>query len=240
MYSKKQITILDDVFSGLDTVTEEHISRSLFGQNGLLRGPSRTVILATHAVHLLDKADNIILLGENSKVLYQGRIPNLPEGLVPKRNFGESRGHEFPDNATAIETVELINNNPFVSTFHPAMRESDLAAPDISRQMGDFQVYKYYLKTMGLKHAILFAVLGAICMGFTPAQSEPLSICMGTNINPLLLGLWLNAWANDPDSNNLKLYIGVYSIFFVAEIALTTLWIWYSILFELYTFYQLL
>ena len=226
MYSTKQITILDDVFSGLDTVTEEHISRSLFGQNGLLRGPSRTVILATHAVHLLDKADNIILLGENSKVLYQGRIPNLPEGLVPKRNFGESRGHEFPDNATAIETVELINNNPFVSTFHPAMRESDLAAPDISRQMGDFQVYKYYLKTMGLKHAILFAVLGAICMG--------------TNINPLLLGLWLNAWANDPDSNNLKLYIGVYSIFFVAEIALTTLWIWYSILFELYTFYQLL
>ena len=41
--------MLDDVFSGLDADTEEHIFNKVFGPEGMLRRLGTTVILVTHA-----------------------------------------------------------------------------------------------------------------------------------------------------------------------------------------------
>jgi len=172
VYSKKPTIILDDIFSGQDAMTEEHISRDLFGKNGILRRGAQTVVLATHTVHLLSQADMVIVLGENSKVVYQGTSTNLPRELIPKRDHCCSAELASPSKYDTVGTVERSHDESFVPILHPLTQENDVAAQEVSRQMGDFQVYKYYLNTMGLKHAILFAVLGAICMGFTPAQSE--------------------------------------------------------------------
>ena len=49
VYSKKDIIMLDDVFSGLDADTEESIFLKVFGPTGLLRQHKSTVILVTHA-----------------------------------------------------------------------------------------------------------------------------------------------------------------------------------------------
>lgn len=48
MYSRLQVVILDDVFSGLDSTSVSWISTSLFSKDGYFRQTGRSVILATH------------------------------------------------------------------------------------------------------------------------------------------------------------------------------------------------
>lgn len=49
MYAAKRIAIFDDVLSGLDATTSQHVFDHVFGWRGLLRRQGTTVILATHA-----------------------------------------------------------------------------------------------------------------------------------------------------------------------------------------------
>jgi ATP-binding cassette subfamily C (CFTR/MRP) protein 1 len=171
VYSRKPIILLDDIFSGLDPITEETIFQSLLGSEGILRRELKTVILVTHAVHLLSTADMVILLGGSSEVVYQGSYSSFPIELISMRDLDVSTRTIPFEEATMKDHVKITNVEDFVPRFHAGFTEHDIIAPDTSRQMGDSKVYKYYLKTMGLKHALLFVFLGAICMGFTPAQS---------------------------------------------------------------------
>jgi ATP-binding cassette subfamily C (CFTR/MRP) protein 1 len=216
VYSRSPIILLDDIFSGLDTMTEEVIFQGLFGPSGILRNTSQTIILATHAVHLLPASDMVILLGESGEVVYQGPQLNLPKELLSQRNLVDISEMEYPDPADVTKRIELVEQADFIPKFHEPVTVIDASAHDIARQTGDSTVWKYYLKTASYKHSLLFVLLGAICMGFTPAQT-----------------LWLNAWANDSDSSHIGYYLGVYSSFFVGEIALTSLWIWHVLIFPL-------
>lgn len=207
---------MDDIFSGLDPITEEIVFRSLFRASGLLRNTLQTIILATHAVHLLPSADSVILLGDSGNVVYQGPYASMPTDLITQRDFGVIPSCKVPDEAAVDHRVELADEVEFIPVLHQPVTVLDASANDISRQTGNSTIWKYYLETAGFRHACLFAVLGAICMGFTPAQS-----------------LWLNAWANETDSRKTGYYIGVLSVFFVGEIALTTLWIWHVLIFPL-------
>ncbi|KFY10023.1 hypothetical protein V492_05242 [Pseudogymnoascus sp. VKM F-4246] len=216
VYSKKPIMLLDDIFSGLDPVTEETIFQSLLGADGILRGGSTTVVLATHAVHLLPSTDLLVVLGDSGNITYQGTPANLPPNLVSMRDVSAvGEKHDSKMAAPRVRGLSVDYENVEVS-LNSESTTIDSATTDASRQTGDLRVYWYYLKTMGLKHALLFAILGAICMGFGPAQN-----------------LWLNAWASDEDSSHISYYIGIYSIFFVLEIFLTTIWIWHVLIFPL-------
>lgn len=163
--------LLDNIFSGLDPVTEETIFQSLLGANGILRKESITVILATHAVHLHPSTDLLVVLGDGGTITYQGTPANLPPNLVSMGDVsavGKKQDSQMEDSTerelpVSLEDIE-ISLNPELTTI-------DAATNDASRQTGDLRVYWYYLKAMELKHTLLFAILGAICMGFGPAQS---------------------------------------------------------------------
>lgn len=47
MYARREIVILDDALSGLDTSTENHVFDSLLGEKGILRELHATVILVS-------------------------------------------------------------------------------------------------------------------------------------------------------------------------------------------------
>ncbi len=49
LYAREEVLILDDIFSGLDSATEDRVFEQVFGSNGLLRQQGATVIVATHA-----------------------------------------------------------------------------------------------------------------------------------------------------------------------------------------------
>jgi ABC-type transporter Mla maintaining outer membrane lipid asymmetry ATPase subunit MlaF len=47
VYARRDLVILDDVLSGLDTTTENHVFHSLLGPEGLFRTLQATVILVS-------------------------------------------------------------------------------------------------------------------------------------------------------------------------------------------------
>ncbi|KFY35276.1 hypothetical protein V494_06064 [Pseudogymnoascus sp. VKM F-4513 (FW-928)] len=224
VYSKKPIMLLDDIFSGLDPVTEETIFQSLLGADGILRGGSTTVVLATHAVHLLPSTDLLVVLGDSGNIMYQGTPANLPPNLVSMRDVS-AVGEKYDPKMAALRVKEFsVDYENVEVSLHPESTIIDATTTDASRQTGDLRVYWYYLKTMGLKHALLFAILGAICMGFGPAQN-----------------LWLNAWASDEDSSHISYYIGIYNIYTcvyrMVLIGLATAYVAITFPFVLATFY---
>ena len=48
IYARQKLAVFDDVFSGLDAVTEERVFRRVFGKQGLLKQTGVSVLLATH------------------------------------------------------------------------------------------------------------------------------------------------------------------------------------------------
>jgi ATP-binding cassette subfamily C (CFTR/MRP) protein 1 len=162
---------LDDVFSGLDPITEDIIFRNLLGNDGLLRCNNQTVILATHGSHLLSKADLVVLLGKHSEIIYQGSYSTFPTELISRVDLPNSTAPADPERVATAEKTELVIAEEFMPLFHSDSK--NVAVPnDLARQTGDAKIYGYYLRTMGIKHTLLFIVLGATCMGFTPAQSK--------------------------------------------------------------------
>lgn len=49
LYSKPDLLILDDIFSGLDNTTEQNLFTRVFGPDGIIRRLNLTTVLATHA-----------------------------------------------------------------------------------------------------------------------------------------------------------------------------------------------
>jgi ABC-type bacteriocin/lantibiotic exporter with double-glycine peptidase domain len=49
VYSKNDLVIFDDVFSGLDVNTQGNVVSRLIGPDGLLRKQKATILIATHA-----------------------------------------------------------------------------------------------------------------------------------------------------------------------------------------------
>lgn len=49
MYARRELVVLDDILSALDSKTENFVVQRLFGKNGLLQDQGSTVILATHS-----------------------------------------------------------------------------------------------------------------------------------------------------------------------------------------------
>lgn len=49
LYARKRLAVFDDVFSGLDKVTEQAVFTRVFSRTGLLRQTGTTIILATHS-----------------------------------------------------------------------------------------------------------------------------------------------------------------------------------------------
>lgn len=47
VYARREIIILDDVLSGLDATTEDHVFHHLIGAHGLLRSINSTIIVAS-------------------------------------------------------------------------------------------------------------------------------------------------------------------------------------------------
>jgi ABC-type bacteriocin/lantibiotic exporter with double-glycine peptidase domain len=128
VYARKPIVILDGVFSGLDPITENIIFQSLFGTDGIFRRGSQTVILATHAVHLLSKADMVILLGNNGDITYQGEYSSFPTKLIAVTDLHDSTYLTLPDKAIMTERLEII---PVIGIFHPVAQHSTRCADEV-------------------------------------------------------------------------------------------------------------
>ncbi|KAE9374390.1 putative multidrug resistance protein [Stipitochalara longipes BDJ] len=198
VYSRPEIIILDDVLSALDAKTEAHVAEMLLGHNGLFRKQGTTVILITHATQHLPLADLILVLA-NSKVEEQGTWDDLRSstGYVSKLQVKES------DSDPAQSVVnERLSTLPVIT---PPSKNDKL---DLSRKTGDFSLYLYYFKSVGIPLMTMFLfcniIYGAIFA-----------------ITPIILKAWsesggLYTW----------FYIGIYGLSSIMAFATTASVIW--------------
>lgn len=154
VYARKEIIILDDVFSGLDAETEDHVFTRLFGAEGLLRQMGTTVLLVTHAVHRLSFSDHVVSLDSSGHISEQGSFAQLKtsggyvQNLTTKlRTNSDSGVKEQPELATL--------NAP---AFKIEVNEHEAQAEELNRQTGDFSVYKYYFASIGWKRTLVFSM----------------------------------------------------------------------------------
>ncbi|KAK4160538.1 P-loop containing nucleoside triphosphate hydrolase protein [Cladorrhinum sp. PSN259] len=194
LYLQTNLLIFDDIFSGLDADTEEQVFRSVFGPDGLLRRRQATAILCTHSIRHLPGADHIVVL-ENGTVLEQGSLSQLMARQGYVRKLG------LTDSSRSVTSSEKSESSPNKPTAHlaaqlPPNSTGPDAKADLSRQVGDWSVYRHYFKSMGF-FLIIWSLFFAAGWGFF------------TNFSTI----WLKYWSEDSDSSrSFSYYAGIYAL----------------------------
>lgn len=205
IYEECELYIFDDILSGLDNDTAQHVFKHVFGSSGLLQQRNATVILCTHAVHFLSEAAHIIALGADGMVVEEGTFEHLKsnqkyiQGLGITNNGGE-------EVATTEARVEPQQNSEIV--IKSVKKKSDGAPQDAARASGDFSVFKHYFKSIGKIWGVVFMLVGVLC-GF------------GWSFPNAWLGLWSNDVSKPPQTHPNSFYVGIFSLLSCLRLAFT-------------------
>ncbi|KAH8805144.1 ABC multidrug transporter [Xylogone sp. PMI_703] len=201
VYAKKDIMLLDDVFSGLDTWTENRIFHDLLGQRGLLRKHQMTVVVASSSSARLPYADHIIVLNDEGKVSEQGTFSGLGNmgGYISKLNLPTPEWKVDPE----IVPVEDASWGSIISKEECRISTTSVEAKDAmakgsGRGKGDMSVYYYYISAVGWLPTVIFAI--GIC-GFVVCFSLP--------------AIWVKWWAAanaKAPYKDMSYYLGIYGL----------------------------
>ncbi|RMZ69313.1 ABC transporter integral membrane type 1 [Pyrenophora seminiperda CCB06] len=181
VYSRQSIVILDDVMSGLDATTEEIIFTTLLGPDGLLRKNGTTVIFATNALHRLSSADHIIVLAADGTIAEQGPYSKLGSSVSEYVQAGKK---------------EAVYNDYKAVLSVPMETQTATEVTGQQRRTGDFTIYKYYARRVGMRNLTMFFSFGAI---FVFALIFP----------QYIVGWWAEHNVEHPNGR-LGLYLGSY------------------------------
>ncbi|KAM0524595.1 hypothetical protein ACHAPE_000693 [Trichoderma viride] len=212
VYSRPQIALFDDIFSGLDNATSQRIFKNLFSPNiGLLRKWKTTIFLATQSVDFLASADHIIALGHQGNITEQGSFERLltTDGYVQSLMANKSIV-----SVTDAHQDEIIS----VSAAEASVPKVEYKAKQIEvkddkrRQTGDSTVYKYYFGSIGTVFLVTLLVLEVV---WAFLQSFPT--------------VWLEFWSdsNAQGHNRSGLYLGVFAVLQVIGVFWFALLIWF-------------
>ncbi|KAH6694276.1 P-loop containing nucleoside triphosphate hydrolase protein [Leptodontidium sp. MPI-SDFR-AT-0119] len=209
LYSRNKLAIFDDVLSGLDGNTEEQVFIRVFGPNGIIRQHKMTAILVTHQVKWLAFSSHIIAIDECGRISQQGDFNSLSSTDGYVRNLALKGGTTDPE----LDQVVMDAQTPIRRI--KANPELD-RANDISRQTGDFSLYKYYLG---------FAGSGTICFAFVVLAIYSFCLVFPT--------IWLDWWSTANEKRpgqNLGLYLGVYILLGVIGLVTLSIFCWQMII----------
>lgn len=193
VFSKKDFIVLDDVFSGLDNKTAKTVFNRLLGSDGLLRNNNQTVVLATNNVNFLTAADCITMIEDGCIVRNQ----------VPYDSFEPSEWGVLEDDTDSTDAISEVVAIERVQSEKPLHRaELDIEGKtkevenELSRQTGDIDCYKIYLKSLGLSVVIITAILVCVSVGIEKMPQ-----------------IWLRLWTENGTNNNKLGYMGGYVAF---------------------------
>ncbi|KAL1304221.1 hypothetical protein AAFC00_000641 [Neodothiora populina] len=191
LYARNDVIVADNVLSGLDAATMSAVFNRVFGSYGICSQLNMTAVLATHNKIFATAADQIILLGPEGRMLSCG-----PPISVSRQLEAVEMGHNDFE-VELNEEEDLASNTP--SSREPVPSDAE---QDRLRKAGDFGLYFYYTRNIGLLRGLLFVIPACIftfCLGFP--------------------SLWLKLWAEaaDQTSNRNGLYIGLYFFFAVGS-----------------------
>ncbi|OAA60152.1 ABC transporter, transmembrane domain, type 1 [Cordyceps fumosorosea ARSEF 2679] len=198
VYSREQVILLDDVFSGVDNANIAHISESLFGSDGLLRRNGSTVVLVTHSKYLMMMADDVL-------VVDQGRIVESRTVASLQSRDGFSSGFQIEESTDDTEDESVKETKP--ANLHALSRAATVddtisalneEAADLKRKHGAPSVYRYYMYSSGVFKVITMLVTGGLYI-----------FC--SEFGVVWIDLWSAANARNPGHANNDMYLGVYA-----------------------------
>ncbi|KAK1984954.1 ABC transporter [Colletotrichum cereale] len=156
VYSRRNVVVLDDVFSGMDAGTAHHVSNRLLGPGGLLKKQRTSVVVATHRHNMMAFADDIITI-EGGRIQQVGS----PATLVHRQGYVSKLGLRMScdgvvDDGGDIDTPGAPNGQPVEPSDE---REKDETRhTDVRRKNGEKAVYVYYFGTAGWKAVSLYSI----------------------------------------------------------------------------------
>ncbi|KAL9575830.1 hypothetical protein ACKAV7_000072 [Fusarium commune] len=185
------LMIFDDVLSGLDARTTDHVFRHVFGRDGMLRRRGATVILCTHNLRHFQAADYAIRISSDGDVFEE-----KPTGddVLSSSDLGFD---SEPASTGALGSTDEPAPSPSSPTVAMTAEEAE------ARKLGDTSVFGYYIRTIGLIPIVAF-VFACVCNGFL-------------NNFPRI---WLTFWADDVarpqrglvQTHTQAYYIGIYAM----------------------------
>ncbi|KGO43779.1 ABC transporter, integral membrane type 1 [Penicillium expansum] len=198
VYSRLEIVILDNVFSGLDSTSIALITDRLFGKDGHFKKRGISVILAMSTYQLLPHADQILMMNEGKITAsgsYNEMLSNEPKIVLEVHK---------PTSGLPLATVEISNSGLTVvekkdQTSTDVQSADDKETVNVKHQ-GNWPVYKYYSRSAGYGLLVSFlacTILEAFCTSFQT--------------------LWIQWWveANEVKPNKqLGMYLGIYGLIF--------------------------
>ncbi|RYP45042.1 hypothetical protein DL768_008557 [Monosporascus sp. mg162] len=189
LYSNKARMIFDDVTSALDGRTLSAVADKVFGRNGILRSKGTSVVLATHAVQILQLADQVLLMDKDGKFIDSGTYEQLAER---HQSFAQ---RQTLDSKPSAEAETPVQGKDVEATLGEYQTRLQTRVDDLRRQKGDWRSYAFYLGSMGWLNFIIFA-LGAVSYVVFNA----------------IFSIWLIWWAGDTNGRHgLGYWLGLYA-----------------------------
>lgn len=113
VYARADVYLLDDPLSAVDQHVGRHIIRHILGPDGLLA--TKTRILATNAVSILNQANEVVLL-ENNRIVesgtyQQGRIREMLQEFEREQGMSEETSESIEELSEDTDIGELSNDS---------------------------------------------------------------------------------------------------------------------------------
>lgn len=168
LYLDTDFFVFDDVLSGLDADTEEHVFSRVFGPEGLLKRRKATAVLCTHSIRHLPSADHIVAVGADGTIVEQGRF----DDLVANQKYIHSLGvkAKTSSDSESQRSSKIVQENTTLPRVKTAADQQQANAAttkeqNVARVNGDRAVYKHYMHSIGF-WPLPFFVLSAVAYGF--------------------------------------------------------------------------
>ncbi|EXF80647.1 ABC transporter [Colletotrichum fioriniae PJ7] len=203
LYARQELLVLDDVFSGLDSSTEDVVFNNLFGTSGLLRHTDTTVILASSDSRRIPFADDVVRLNDEGRIIDNESVMKADRLTdFPSKHAGTSAS-----DSTAPLPMITTNDKPPATVLGLLEDQADSA-----RQLGDWRMYSFYARAAGWFSLSTFA--GAMIV-FAFCDSFP--------------DIWLKWWAESNEqrpNQDLGKWLGVYAALGVGSVASVLFGMW--------------
>ena len=150
---QKDILLLDDVFSALDPATKLKVAHGLLGPDGLARSEGMTVIFATNDDTVTSLADEVYKIDDDTKGIFLHSAGLLMGYTLPSRVQQEGNNIRLlVDNDQRGQGGESSK-----TVVHQAAGDESKGKSEV---VSDREVYRTYVRTMGIKHALVFLLAG--------------------------------------------------------------------------------
>ncbi|KAK0651013.1 P-loop containing nucleoside triphosphate hydrolase protein [Cercophora newfieldiana] len=162
---KKDVLLLDDVFSALDPGTKSKIVQRVLGPNGLARSREMTVIFTTHDRDLVSVADEAYEIDHHGHFVsvVTTTSPESPETPQETRETTSvfHQDHYLPMLETgSLEGIEKEVPRMSLSSISTAKTGKCGSQITPSKTPSDGEVYLTYARAMGLQNASMFLIAG--------------------------------------------------------------------------------